>query len=486
MPKKTEGAGGDGESMGVMLKEISLNDSSFTYDDLVSKTHVVVNNFNLDLPEFTLTEPMDLKASGDFSTDNISDHFAVDTLFFYNQAKNQLTLSKTAINAHLTYTTDQSKHISVVLNATGRTAVDLNKQTVDLSNINFTVNQTLKGQLNMGLRNFKALNYKGTLKIPTFSLIALMESLGQPFPELPNKDQFNRTNFQTQFSGNLQKVSLKDLNLGFGQTSVQGDVNVSRFEPLALNENLKVNQLDVADFVDLKGARLLLSDMSAKGRLSTTGFAPDQFPVGLEANQKIVVKDVMLKGFDLAALLKEVDAIVNNVLNMKQVSDSYSAIQTELKEFKSSTGSINAANGKKTDFGTLNAEVVAHRGVVTTPVLSLRGPLVTVDGKGSADLVQKTLNYHFDAKVLASSRNIIKTLDIPADVTGSFSAVNATIDWGSIQAQITKFIVGQIGRTITSSVDTVISAPTEAAKGLAGALGGIFGGGNGSASGSGK
>lgn len=476
-------------SLSLMLQEVDLNNASITYDNNQAKSHYVVNNLNVEIPDFSLISPMNIKAAGNFSGANIFGSFQASTGFYYDLDKSVLNLNNLALSTHATYTTDNGKNISLVINATGNMVVDLVKEIVNLSGINFTLNSSLSGTLNAKFQNFTKMNYSGNVAIPSFSLENLLNSLGQTLPDLPNKNQFSNTSLSTNFTGNLTRLSLQNMKLGVGNSMIQGNVNVTSFIPFALNENVNINQLDLADFTNLNGARLPMQNANISGRMSVDSFSSDDLPSSLNASQKITVQSIVLKGFDLGALLAQVDTIVNNILDLKKVSDAYQSIQGQMLQLQSSQ-KIDPDNGKQTNLGNLNAQIQIHNGVITTPVLVLSGPLVKVTGAGNINLNQKSMNYMLNSQVIASNRDIVKTLNIPYSISGPFSNLQQGVDWASVQGQIMAFIAGQLGRTVTSIVKTVVTSPvgvvsgvaqgaadavSGVAKGAASALGHIFG-----------
>ncbi len=593
-------------ALSLILDGIAIHNGTITYDDLQAKTHYAVNNLELETPNFSLIAPMEVKAAGDLSSDDLSGIFNIDTLFSYDDAKSILTLNNTALSTHFTYVTDDNQNIPIVLSASGNILADLNNQIVNLSDVSFSLNQNLMGTVNVKLSNFNQLNYTGNINISSFALNNMLNSFGKSLPNsIPNKDQFSKMSLQSNFSGNLNSIAFSNMNLGLGNTTVRGNMAITSFASFAMNADLTANQIDVADFINLKGSRLPMQNIAVKGNISApknnfdhfhynantsighfslldlinvslpkmpnknqfanmnfqgnvegdldrtslknftlgldktiirgnvdirsfnpvviredlivnqldlanfvnlkgaalpmqniamngnTSFDNDNMFATLNGTQNITIQDVVLKGFDLSALLNQVDVIVNNILDLKKVSDAYSTIQSQLSTFENSQGPINANNGKQTDFGSVKAQIVAQNGILTTPVMLVSGPLVVVGGQGKIDLNQQTMDYHLNAKVLASSRNIIKTLNIPYNISGSFANLQQGVDMASITQQMVQFVLIQIGKTVTSVVKTVISTPVDVvsgvskgaadtvggvAKGVAGALNSIFGG----------
>ncbi|TAN57543.1 MAG: AsmA family protein, partial [Magnetospirillum sp.] len=60
------------------------------------------------------------------------------------------------------------------------------------------------------------------------------------------------------------------------------------------------------------------------------------------------------------------------------------------------------ASTEKTDFAELGGTFTIARGIVTNTDLALKSPLLRVEGKGTVDLPQRSVNYRIDPKVVAS------------------------------------------------------------------------------------
>lgn len=465
--------------MSFSLNKFSLNNATINYDDYQAKAHYALNNLNMMIPDFSLAAPMTVKAVGNLNTDDIAAAFKLNTRFAYDQTRNVVTLNNLALSTSSTYTNDNNQVYQFNLQSSGNVILDLKQQIVNLEGINFNLNQTVGGQLNMTVKNFSQLHYSGTVNIPSFALGDLLGTFNQALPNIPNKDQFNNTRFQTDFTGDLNSVTLKNLLLGFGNTNISGNLRLASFSPFKMKEDLQIDQADLADFTNLNGARLPLQGLSLNGELSADSFDTEDFPSSLNAAQTLTIQDITLKGFDLASLLNNLDVMINNIVNLKKESNAYQSIQDQINQLQDAEKTtMNAGNGKQTDFGSLSTKIFIHNGVITTPNLLISGKLVQIKAHGKVDLNQKAIDYQLNSQVLASNRDIIKNLVIPYNISGPFSHIRQGIDWSSVQAQIMKFIAGQLGQTVTSFVSTVVSAPVTAAGGAAkeitGALSHLF------------
>ena len=82
---------------------------------------------------------------------------------------------------------------------------------------------------------------------------------------------------------------------------------------------------------------------------------------------------------------------------------------------------------KKTDFSALSLSATIRNGVVSTDDLDMQAPLVRLGGKGSADLVQETVDYLLNAKLVSTFKgqqggtaDELSGLTIPLAIRGSW------------------------------------------------------------------
>ncbi|CAA7626750.1 AsmA family protein [Magnetospirillum sp. SS-4] len=136
----------------------------------------------------------------------------------------------------------------------------------------------------------------------------------------------------------------------------------------------------------LKGlqAEPFLMDAAAMDRLSGTGNF-DVTVAGRGKSQRQIVSSLDGKG--AATFLDGAIKGINLAAMVRNVATAF-------------TGG--PASTEKTDFAELGGTFTIARGIVSNKDLALKSPLLRVEGRGTVDLPQRTVNYRIDPKVVAS------------------------------------------------------------------------------------
>ncbi len=471
-------------SMAFAIQKVVLNNASINYDNSQTHSHYEVDNLNFSTDNFNLNQTFPITADGNFVVNqDLSGSFKVDASIQYDSSQNILTFRKLALQTDAQYINNAGKPLNISLTLSDQMRLDLNQQTLTVNKIQLTLNQVLNGAGSFQLSNFKNPVYSGALTVPTFSLKALLKSLGKPVPELPNAAILDQVALSSTFKGSMNSLDFNPLQINVGGSQATGDLHFQSFSPFRMKENLVLDQLDLADYTNLNGMHLPLQGIALFGTMSIQAFDSVHLPSTLNASQHLSIQNVTLQGFDLAALIASLDQMATNVANLNQVGKASAQIQNQLTALQSaSQNSHNASNGTATNFGMLRADVQIQNGVLTTPLLTIVGPLVQASGTGSVDLNQQKMNYALTIRGLAANKNMIRNLTIPYTLIGPFSNLQQGVDWASIQSQIMQYLVDQLGRGVTGIVKGSIELPGNivggVAKGAAKALSVIFGGGS--------
>lgn len=474
---------GEGSSMAFAIQKVSLNNANITYDNTQTHSHYEINNLDFSTNNFDLNQSFPIQAQGSFMINqDLTGDFKMDTIFKYDAKADCITLNPLSLQTDVQYINNANTPLEISLKLSETVVLNFQAQTLSVNNIQFLLNQVLNGQGSFQLSNFTTPSYSGGVSIPTFSLKALLESLGKPAPNLPNATVLDQVAASTTFKGTMNALDLNPFELSVDGSKVTGELHLQSFSPFRLKENIAIDQLDLADYTELNGMRLPLEGVALFGTLDVQSFDPIHFPSTLNASQHLTIQNVTLQGFDLTALIASLDQMAANVANLDQVNRASAQIQNQLSALQSkSQNSHNAGNGQATNFGALRANIQIQNGVVTTPLLTLIGPLVQATGTGSIDLNQEKMNYAMTIRGLAANKNMIRNLTIPYTLSGPFNNLQQGVDWNSIQAQIMQYLVNQLGRGVAGIVKGAVELPGNVvggvAKGAVQTLTTLFGGG---------
>jgi AsmA protein len=144
-----------------------------------------------------------------------------------------------------------------------------------------------------------------------------------------------------------------------------------------MNVNLDVENIQAGPLLkDVLEKDVLEGKTNAQVSLSMSGDNAAMIKKTLNGNGQVVFNDGAIIGIDLAGMIRNVKA----------------AFGLEQKP----------AQRPRTDFAELNAPFSIKQGLVHTPQTSLKSPLIRVTAAGDANLVNETLDFRVEPKVVST------------------------------------------------------------------------------------
>ncbi len=212
------------------------------------------------------------------------------------------------------------------------------------------------------------------------------------------------------------------LNMYQGNVSGIGKLNVQQDTP-RMNMNLDVANIQAGPLLkDVLEKDILEGVANADVRLSMSGDQPAIIKKTLNGSGQVRFNDGAIIGIDLAGMVRNVKA----AFGMEQ----------------------KPAQRPRTDFAELNAPFSIKQGLVHTPQTSLKSPLIRVIATGDAHLVNETLDFRVEPKVVATIKGQGDAeqrsgLMVPVLVTGTFSDPQFAPDLaGMAKKQLEQTILG--------------------------------------------
>jgi AsmA protein len=185
-----------------------------------------------------------------------------------------------------------------------------------------------------------------------------------------------------------------------GSVAAEGSFNVVQDVPRTMvkvqSQGIQVNPLlnDVLKKDILEGTVLSSLDFTAQGDDA------DGIKRTLNGTGQLIFSDGAIKGFDLAAMVRN-------------VKDAFTGTKTKERP--------------RTDFTEFRVPFTATNGVVNTKDTSLKSPFIRVVATGDANLVDESLDFRIDPKVVGTLKGQgdeaqRSGIMVPVRVTGTFSA----------------------------------------------------------------
>jgi AsmA protein len=130
------------------------------------------------------------------------------------------------------------------------------------------------------------------------------------------------------------------------------------------------------------------------------------------------------------------------------------------------------AGSGQTAFTELTASATIQKGIATNRDLNVKAPLFRLEGAGTINIPQSSLDYLIKVAVVESSTGqggkdlaALKGLTIPIKISGKFDRPQYSVDVGSLAAELAK---SQLGDKAKDEINKVVPGLGDALKGLFG------------------
>lgn len=216
----------------------------------------------------------------------------------------------------------------------------------------------------------------------------------------------------------LLKVSPLSANLYQG--GMQGSllVNATGLPNIQINQTLSAINVaaltrDAASFDTLEGRGTVLMHLSVQGNTVSA------MKKAMNGSLSLNLTDGAIKGINIAKKLRDAQSMLGK-------TQTQSANQSE-----------------KTDFSELKASFKVNNGVAHNDDLSLKSPLLRLAGNGDIDVGQDSMNYLAKATLAKTlegqgGRDAVGGITVPVRVSGPFSDLKYTLDFGAMVSEAAK------------------------------------------------
>lgn len=339
---------------------------------------------------------------------------------------------------------------------------------MSLKNANIAAGGTIKASFpTLNLLNGATQSASGSVSIPSFSLNKLMQQMGMEPVKIANKHVLDNVAVSTAFVATSNSMKLTNMNAILGQSKIIGNINASSFKPLALENNITIDKIDVSDFSDINGYKLPISGLKLAGNAK---IASNLDMATLNAKQSISMNQILLRGVNADKLILQLNDIINSVGKSGntglEVALSSANAATALNKMKEQVAQYAKPGNKDlsqvTNLGSFNGNAVVNSGKVSPSDFNLSGSTLRMNGNGSANLAGKReVSYKANSQLLTKGVNpIFEKLIVTANVSGTIDNPSASLDWNSLQQQILKYVVqqnkGQIKNAISQQINNAV------------------------------
>ncbi len=249
-------------------------------------------------------------------------------------------------------------------------------------------------------------------------------------------------------------LDLEEVALYGGKASGKVTLDTARLVP-RVTERFRLSGLQAQPFLrDLAGVDFLSGTASADMRITTRGLSQHDLVAALGGKGSLKFLNGAIRGVNLGAMVRNV---------------------------KSAFLDAKAGKPQQTDFAELSGTFTIKSGVAHNGDLLLKNPLLRVTGRGSTDILKRTVNYRVEPKVVTSASGqggaaASAGLTVPVIVTGPWDKLSYRPDLEGLLKQAVKD-PGAVMRTLKSITgkgktgSSSSSSPVDTIRGLLKGLG---------------
>ncbi|MDD2722089.1 MAG: AsmA family protein [Gallionella sp.] len=215
-------------------------------------------------------------------------------------------------------------------------------------------------------------------------------------------------------------VNVSPLSANLYQGSLSGSLSVNAAATPVISVNQQLSGINVAALTkDAANFDTLEGHGNVGVNLSMQGNTVSAMKKSLGGNLSLNLADGAIKGINIAKKLRDAQSMLGKP-------------QTQA-----------ADQSEKTDFSELKATFKVNAGVAHNDDLSLKSPLLRLSGNGDINIGEDSMNYLAKATLAKTlegqgGKDAVGGLTVPVRVSGPFSALKYTLDFGAMVGEAAK------------------------------------------------
>ncbi len=383
-----------------------------------------------------------------------------------------LSLSKPADSAELLNSKDSNKPL---------VEVEKPEFGVDLLAWSFSIKANSLTYGELVIQNFylnaRQISFSLKQSIP----LHLSGSISQGAPLPLNFDFKSKLIFDSDPMGEyLLKLDLIQMQLN--QAYFSGEASVESFKKPVINLDLFSPELEVSDFVNLKGQKLNLKELELKTHFDLDLQDASVDPLStMDGVVNISVKNALLKGINVGNMLgtlRQTFAGFFHTNDQNNHSGNITDLITAISNGSASSGWLtsglmgnsggSSGADAQTKIGSFNFDAQIQNGVSQSANLLLNGDRFQAKGSGEINLVQQKIDYKIS--VYGMTNNTPDKYVVPFVIQGSFQDPKMGIDYAILNAQLRDLLQEQAQQSIVQKISQSVPDLKNQLQGLVGNL----------------
>lgn len=311
------------------ISGIVVRNSHVSYQDKVTDTEIVLNDFSFSTDEikpetfipvtagFNLIQKVKGKQQANIKTDLTTD-------LYFDLVKQQYKLQKLSSNISLK-AADLPKPVE--LNVGGDVDINLAGQHVNLKGFVFKL-ANMEANAEIKLEKFAAPEIVGTISIATFNVKELLSALGMPAIETKNPDALSAVGLDMKLKGTATKVSAESLVVKLDKTTLTG-IAFYGINNQQITLNLNGDTIDIDAYLPPTSEQkqqqaAAAGDSSGSSGYSTDPILPVKMLKTLRLNARFALNKLHVSNMDMAKVMLNVTA-KDGLINADKINvDLYS------------------------------------------------------------------------------------------------------------------------------------------------------------------
>jgi hypothetical protein len=357
-PNQPQSEAKEAEPIKFEMSGFSLTNSTIKYDNFDTNQHIDLPNTNLVIATgFGGHIKLDQKAQlVDLSkvSINYNDNFVGElnvTLNNFESPTFDTNVNITKFKANdilnqLHIADAERKNLKLIDNVVISGQVKGDMKDVDVKDFKFNLSDTIKGDINVAVKNIKDPTYKGSLDLEPFNLNSALDQLNIAVKDRKDKPLLNNFAIKSDgFSGDTKNIQINklDLTLGSQFTTSLNNLKVTNFANPTISGGISIPQTNLNNVLD--GLNIAKTERKGKTALNTFAFSAKSFNA-TTSNVKLNTADVTIGTFKMHSN----NLAVNNIKNPSYSGD-FNIAELNLNQF---LDSMNIAVAERKDKPLLN------------------------------------------------------------------------------------------------------------------------------------
>jgi AsmA protein len=372
-------------------------------------------------------------------------------------------LSIPKLTADVTMSGEGVPQKSVKIPVSGSVRADLEKQTLDANLASKFDESSIQARL--GLVKFSPPSYTFDVNVDRLNVDRYLPAEQKPAaaPQPSPQQKAPSPKPAAQEDSPVDLSALKDLNAS-GRLQV-GALQVKGLKLANVKADVKAanGRLDIAPHSanlyegSVSGALSAQADGRVTVKESLTGVSVG--PLLRDFAQKDILEGKGNVALDVAAAGKTVNAMKKSLAGTARVQLKDGAIKginiaEVLRKAKTALSSqeakAQAAETQKTDFSEMTATFNIKNGVAHNDDLDVKAPLFRINGQGTIDIGNSTIDYVTKATVVATTKGQggadlaqLSGLTVPVHLSGPLAEMKYQVDYGAVARDVAKSKIGE-------------------------------------------